>query len=314
MFFAAIAAAVSVSPGIWVLSHAQAPDGSPQGNTTLVVGEEAALVVDSAYLPSAARSDIAEIRRLTQKPVRYLLNTHWHPDHTRGNSVYAREFPGLTIIAQRETVRLIKSYDIANLARYPAVVARMKEAKNPEAAGMEQVLREQEGYVIKIPQLAFDSEVDLDLGGRRVEIRQIGRGHTLGDAIAWIPDAQVLATGDALVLPVPYFFNGYPADLARTLRELAQLGARTIVPGHGDVQHDNSTLDRESALIEAVRTQVNAEIEKRGSISTALDDARKAVDVRAFREQFAGADKGRGEEFDVAVANLIRLSFEQAPK
>ena len=177
-----LAAAVNLAPGIWVLRHADAPDGFPQGNTTLVVGEEAALVVDSPYLPSAARADIQEIRRLTQKPVKFLLNTHWHPDHSRGNSVYAREFPGLAIIAHQETVKLWKLYEPPNLVRYPQ--RRAATTDPATAAGMDAVLAELKGHASRGPELGFDGAIEIDLGGRAVQIRHFGRGHTLGDAVA----------------------------------------------------------------------------------------------------------------------------------
>ena len=122
-----IAAAVQIAEGVWAIRHPHAPDGFPQGNTTVVLGRREALVVDAPYLPSAARADAAEIRKLTKKPVRWLVNTHWHPDHTRANAVYASEFPGLSIVAQRETVELLQRYEPPNLARYPSFLARFKD-------------------------------------------------------------------------------------------------------------------------------------------------------------------------------------------
>ncbi|HYO92299.1 MAG TPA: MBL fold metallo-hydrolase, partial [Pyrinomonadaceae bacterium] len=70
-----------LAEGIYVIRHPDAPDTFPQGNTTVIIGEREVLVVDSCYLPSSAREDIAQIRQWTTKPVRYLLNTHWHYDH-----------------------------------------------------------------------------------------------------------------------------------------------------------------------------------------------------------------------------------------
>jgi len=95
---------------------------------------------------------------------------------------------------------------------------------------------------------------------------------------------------------------------------MALLHARVIVPGHGEVQRDNQAIDREVTLIETVRAKVEDEVARRGSISTRLDDVRKVVDLKVFRAQYAGSDKDRGEEFDEAASNLVRLLFEQAPK
>ena len=75
-----------VAAGVYAIRHVDSPDTNPQGNTTVIIGERAVLVVDSSYLPSSAAEDIAQIRQWTKLPVRYVLNTHWHPDHQRGNS------------------------------------------------------------------------------------------------------------------------------------------------------------------------------------------------------------------------------------
>ena len=93
----------------------------------MIVGERGVLVVDSSYLPSSAAEDIAEIRRWTDRPVRYLLNTHWHPDHQRGNSAYVDAFHDVTIVAHRETAKLMAAYDAANRERYPKRLQSMKE-------------------------------------------------------------------------------------------------------------------------------------------------------------------------------------------
>src|SRR5215210_368914 len=87
----------------------------PHSNVGVVIGDTAVLVIDSDYLPSAAKADIALIRTLTTKPVRFLVNTHWHGDHTHGNSVYRDSFPGITIIGARENRDFIE----INQARFP---------------------------------------------------------------------------------------------------------------------------------------------------------------------------------------------------
>ena len=99
-----------IADGIHAIRHQDAPNGFPQGNTTVIIGDRDVLVVDSCYLPSSAREDIAQIRQWTDKPVRYLLNTHWHADHSRGNGAYADAFPSISIISQTATRELIKGY------------------------------------------------------------------------------------------------------------------------------------------------------------------------------------------------------------
>lgn len=322
-----------VAEGVYAIRHADAPDTNPQGNTTVIVGERSVLVIDSAYLPSSAAEDITQIRHWTDKPVRYLLNTHWHPDHQRGNSVYVDAFPEVTIVAHRETAKLMAAYDAANRERYPKRLQSMKEslAKGRDAdgkaldatartelqktvEGRSRVMAELERSRLQLPTLTFDSELTLDLGNRSVEIRHDGIGDTRGDAWAYLPRDQVLVTGDLLVAPVPYFFAGYPESLAQRLRRLQDLDVKAIVPGHGDVMRDKNYLRAVLEMIETIVGQVNAAVVRIGSLSARLEDVRPQIDVAEYRRRFAGDDPNNQEYFDESIEGLIKDAFQQAPK
>jgi cyclase len=311
-----------VAEGIYAIRHADAPDTNPQGNTAVIIGERAVLVVDSSYLPSSAAEDIAQIRRWTDRPVRYVLNTHWHPDHQRGNSVYVEAFPDVTIVAHAQTARLMASYDAANRERYPKRLQAMKEAlaQKPDAElqktvdGRIRVLAELERSRLQLPTLTFDSELQLDLGNRIVEIRHSGTGDTRGDAWAWLPKEQVLVTGDVLAAPVPYFFAGYPEGLAQTLHRLLDLDAKAIVPGHGDVMRDKTYMRAVLEMVEAIVGEVNAAVVRIGSLSARLEDVRPQIDVAEYRRRFAGDDPHNQEYFDESIEGLIKDAFYQAPK
>jgi glyoxylase-like metal-dependent hydrolase (beta-lactamase superfamily II) len=311
-----------VAEGVYAIRHVDAPDTNPQGNTTVIIGERDVLVVDSGYLPSSAAEDVAQIRQWTKLPVRYLLNTHWHPDHQRGNSVYVDAFPGIAIVAHQETAKLMAAYDAGNRERYPQRLQSMKEtlAKKPDAElqktveGRSRVLAELERSRLQLPTLTFDSELSLDLGNRRVEIRHTGVGDTRGDAWAYLPKEQILVTGDLLVAPVPYFFAGYPEELARSLRGLLKLDVKAIVPGHGDVMHDQTYLRAVLEMVETIVGQVNAAIVRIGSLSARLEDVRPQIDVTQYRRRFAGDDPHNQEYFDESIEGLIKDAFYQAPK
>jgi glyoxylase-like metal-dependent hydrolase (beta-lactamase superfamily II) len=311
-----------VAEGVYAIRHVDAPDTNPQGNTTVIIGERAVLVVDSGYLPSSAAEDIAQIRRWTDRPVRYLLNTHWHPDHQRGNSVYVDAFPEVAIVAHPETVRLMASYDAANRERYPKRLQSMREtlAKKPDAElqktveGRSRVLAELERSRLQLPTLTFEDELTVDLGNRVVQIRHTGIGDTRGDAWAYLPKERILVAGDVLVAPVPYFFAGYPEGLARTLHRLAELDVQAIVPGHGDVMHDKTYLRSVLEMIETIVGQVNAAVVRIGSLSARLEDVRPQIDVADYRRRFAGDDPHNQEYFDESIEALIKDAFYQAPK
>jgi glyoxylase-like metal-dependent hydrolase (beta-lactamase superfamily II) len=315
-------AVTKVAAGVYAIRHVDAPDTNPQGNTTVIIGERAVLVVDSGYLPSSAAEDIAQIRRWTDRPVRYLLNTHWHPDHQRGNSVYVDAFPDVAIVAHQETAKLMAAYDAANRERYPQRLQAMKEtlAKKPDAElqktidGRSRVLAELERSRLQLPTLTFASELIVDLGNRVVELRHSGSGDTRGDAWAYLPKEQILVTGDLVVAPVPYFFAGYPEARARALRRLLELDVQAIVPGHGDVMRDKAYMRAVAEMVETIVGQVNAAVVRIGSLSARLEDVRPQIDVAEYRRRFAGDDPHNQEYFDESIEGLIKDAFYQAPK
>jgi len=321
---------VEVGKGIYAIRHKDGPDTNPQGNTVVIVGERDVLVVDSGYLPSSAREDIAQIRLWTDRPVRYLVNTHWHPDHIRGNAAYRDAFPDVAIIAHPKTLELEKGFDEPNLVRYRARLEalktqvasgkgadgkRLSAAERQEAATTLErrtaVAREFDGYVPAYPSLLVADEMSLDLGARTVEIRNLGSGHTVGDLVVWIPEEKVLVTGDLVVYPVPYWFAGQPYDLIRALETIDAMDLKAIVPGHGSVLHDKEHLRRMLELLKWTRDQVVHEVRTRGSLSSKEEDVRKAIDFGAAEKQFAGDDADNLEFFRESVDGLVRGLFYQ---
>ena len=116
-----------LAEGVYEIRHPDAPDTFPQGNTTVIIGERSVLVVDSCLLPSSAREDVEQIRKWTNKPVTFLVNTHWHFDHTLGNATYAAAFPSIQIIAQKATWKTIADFNQGAVTRYPARADRFKK-------------------------------------------------------------------------------------------------------------------------------------------------------------------------------------------
>jgi cyclase len=309
-----------LAEGVYAIRHPDAPDEFPQGNTTVIVGQREVLVVDSCYLPSTAREDIAQIGAWTDKPVRYLVNTHWHYDHTMGNGAYAAAFPGLTVIAQTETKRNIAGYNPHWFERYPKYTAGIREmlrtgqdeSGKPLAddrrkelertlPGRAPVAAEFAAIVDRVPDTAFDREMAIDLGGRVVQIKHLGRGNTAGDAVVYLPAEKILVTGDLLTHPIPYLGGGYPTELPATLRALGQLDAVAIVPGHGEVLRDKAYLYRVVAFVEAVNAAMSEQVyrsPRRGDLETVKAAVLAAFDVTPWRKEFAGEDPGNLEYFD----------------
>jgi len=319
-----------LAEGVHVIRHPDAPDTFPQGNTTVVIGDRAVLVVDSCLLPSSAREDIAQIRQWTDKPVTWLVNTHWHFDHTLGNRTYSEAFPAIQIVAHTATRTTIANYNPGAVARYPGRAERFRkilesgkdtdgspltagERKDYERslAGLSPVVEELKTTSQLAPNVVFDDTLDIDLGNRQVQIRRLGPGNTAGDTLVYLPADQILVTGDLLVHPIPYFFGGFPVDFPRTLRAMAQIDARTIVPGHGEVQRNKDYIFRVVDLLETVNALIEKEINEGRTLEEVGQSVPGSSAVKAQRRKFAGSDVDEGEFFDTTVEALIKAAYNQ---
>src|SRR6202034_3985968 len=175
-----------LADGVYEIQHKNVPGGA-SGNTTVIIGDREVLVVDSAYFPSVAREDIEQIRKWTDKPVGFLLITHFHNDHNNGKSTYMAAFPNLTIIAQEETKKDMDLIQPGNLERTPReygeAAAAYKQGKDTDGHALsdeekkqvvplipifESVGAEFKTIVYESPSLTFKHRIDIDLGNRQV--------------------------------------------------------------------------------------------------------------------------------------------------
>jgi cyclase len=325
-----------LAEGVYAILHDDAilqwPSGAtgwPHGNTGVVIGDEGVLVVDSTFLPSRARADIALIRSLTDKPVRYLVNTHWHMDHTSGNAVYAEAFAGLTLVSQRATGEHMAFWDV----RWPRVETtsgsetrkevqeleeRLASGKDAQGAAisaesralLERVIGQIRNELSELeafrpgpsPHLVFDEELALDLGRRRVVLRNRGRANSPADITIFLPEERVLFTGDILVHPVPYAMGSYPVAWAQVLRELERLGAAVIVPGHGPVLRDPVYLRQVRELLETTTARTRA-LAVQGKT---VEQIKKEIDLQDLRGRFvAGEDPTAMYFWDYSIKNAL---------
>ena len=319
-----------LAEGIHEIRHPDAPDTFPQGNTTVIIGERGVLVVDSCLLPSSARKDIEQIRQWTKQPVTYLVNTHWHFDHTLGNTTYAAAFPSIQIVAQAATRDIIAEFNPGAVSRYPDRAQRFKKVldtgKNPDGrpltegerrdyerslAGLAPVVAEMKNTVQLVPNVAFTQQLDIDLGNRMVQLRFLGPGNTSGDTVVYLPKEKILITGDLLDHPVPYFFGGLPLDFPRTLKAMAELDADTIVPGHGDILKSKDYIYQVIDLLNAVNQEVEQEVNSGRTLEEVQLEAPKALDAPAWRRKFAGENAEDGDFFDQTFAALIKGAYNQ---
>jgi glyoxylase-like metal-dependent hydrolase (beta-lactamase superfamily II) len=312
-----------------------APDSKTpyfNGNTLVVVGDDGVLVVDSGDALSATRKTIAEIRRITPLPVRFLVNTHWHWDHTLGNGEYRAAFPGVTIVSTAATRALMDTKGRANLAgsiaAIPPYLDALRQALgsgtrrdgSPLAPGDRESLQAQlddlgrglqfyKDAQVALPDVAFDRELTIRLGSRVVELMAFGPGNTAGDAVVYVPDAKVVASGDLVVAPTPFAYDSFIFDWPAAMRRLVALDAAIVVPGHGPVMRDWTYARLVSELLESIGAQVRSAVTR----GLSLEDTSKAVDVRALRTRMAGADPILARNFDqFFLAPAMDAAYKEA--
>jgi cyclase len=321
-----------LGPGIYAFICPETKGPVPSGNVTAIVGDDGVLVVDSGRFPTLARRMVAEIRRKTNQPVRYLVHTHWHLDHMVGDGAFRAAFPGATVIATDFTrrkmlekqvgyLRDVEKNDQEYLTGIEAMLAKgTREDGSPipedakayfrsMAADIRLEMSELAGARVVEPSLTFDKALTVYLGRREIRIAFLGDGNTAGDTVVYVPDSKVVATGDLLVSPVPYGYGCHPAAWIETLKKLMTLDATAIVPGHGPVMRDWTYARQVIAVLEAVRAQVNEAVRE----GATLDQTRQRVNLDAYREGFAGDDYGRGRAFRDFFANdAITRAYQEA--
>jgi cyclase len=320
---------IQIADGIY--QFATGPDGYvPNGNSIVIVNQDDVLVFDTFTRPSTAREVLAEIRKLTDKPVRYVVNSHHHPDHWSGNEVYAQAFPNLEIIATEESRRYM--LNVANA--WPAVFTEnlrrnqadfdkeISTGKQADGAPLTAEQRRKDEDDLKLerefaaeaqtvkrtyPTLTYTDTLTLHHGGR--EFRFIS---TVGDAdgttVLYLPHEKILITGDVISFPVPYV-NPYLSRHAHSLRSLAQLDVAVIIPGHGPAWHDKSYLNLEAGLIESIVTQAE-QMAQKGIVT--VEEVQRSVNVEPFRVQFTHDDPALNAKFQRYVGRMIENASREA--
>lgn len=208
-------------------AYAYTAEGDP--NTGIVVGDDAVMVIDTQATPVMARDVIRRIRAVTDKPIRYVVLSHYHAVRVLGASAYAPE----QIIASQDT--------------YDLMVERGEADKASEIGRFPRLFRDVESVPpgLTWPTLVFSGQMTLWLGKLEVRIFQPGRGHTRGDTVVWLPQERTLFSGDLVEFDAtPYAGDAYFQAWPGTLDTLADLDAQALVPGRGPALEGRSEVAR----------------------------------------------------------------------
>ena len=220
-------------------------------NTAIIENDDGVMVVDTHSKPSAARVIVAQLRDITAKPVRYVVNTHFHWDHWHGNEVYPAAYPNAEIVTNQITREAMVKKGLKRIQDHvrqvPDEIARLRgaldAARGPEErTKLEADLRLAESYLAEVralqpalPTIAFEQTMRLYRRDREIHLLHLGRAHTEGDVFVYLPKEKVVITGDAVIGWTPFMGDGYPEDWVGTLDRLGQLDWTHLIMGHGDV-------------------------------------------------------------------------------
>jgi glyoxylase-like metal-dependent hydrolase (beta-lactamase superfamily II) len=217
-------------------------------NSPVIVGESETLIVDSGTSPAAGRALVQDVKALTDKPVKYVIDSHYHYDHLFGNQVFG---PDVQIIGHDHTVERLKANTMEQYTfltsvrpipqRVEALRQRIAEEKDPQQkATMERQVQNSLNYQEQVkevrqtpPNMTFDSTMTLHRGGRELKLMYLGRGHTDTDVVTLLPRERIVLTGDLMESVLSYMGDSYPDEWIVTLDRLKALDFDTVLPGHG---------------------------------------------------------------------------------
>jgi cyclase len=246
---------IQVAEGVFAFITPPYGDVGLDGNSIVILGSDGVLVFDTNGTPAAAAAVLAEIRTMTDRPVRYVVNSHWHWDHWYGTELYQRAFPDVRIVAHEKTRQMMMGPALAFNrpgieTQLPAYVQSLEkkvataaaaDPPAPDLSKLKQLLEEDRSFLEQkahvrhtFPSVTFTDQLNIYLGDRQIQVLHYDRAVTPGDACLYLPKEKILITGDLLVNPVSFALSCYPTGWLNTLQKLDALDASVIVPGHGE--------------------------------------------------------------------------------
>jgi cyclase len=271
------------------------PQALTNSNAAIFVLDRDVLVVDAHSKPSAAAALIAQIKKeVTDKPVRYLVNSHFHWDHTQGDTAYKTAGNEVDIIASEATKQLMTQLQRDRLKEsldsVPGLIdsarSRLSRATTAERERYNDILQqltayqeEMKSYPLELPTLTFaKTHVIKDRAGE-LQLAFNGKAHTAGDVQVFSPSKKVVATGDAVIGFLPNLNDGFPRPWPKTIDAVGAWKFDHIIPGHGSVQHGRARMSQFRNYIE----DLTARIERAKKGGTPLSDLQKTITPASLR-------------------------------
>jgi cyclase len=274
-------------------------------NAAIFVNSADVVVVDAHSKPSAAASLVAQIKKeVTAKPVRYLVNTHFHWDHTQGNSTYKAGGAKLDIIASDTTKQLMTQLARNRLKEsldsvapmIDGLQARLAKAASPAERALRQdqirqleaYRTEMKNYSLELPTITFAKSYLIKDRAGDLHVEFHGRAHTAGDIVVFSPQKRVIAAGDTINGFLPNLADGYPKPWPATIDSFGQLPYDHLIAGHGPVHHDRTRIGQFRNYIE----ELTGLVEMGKKAGKPLAELQKALTVASVKTLQANGYRG----------------------
>jgi len=293
-------------------------------NSMVVIGKKEVLVVDSHVTGAAAQALLKAIKTLTDKPVRYLVNTHYHFDHAHGNDAFP---DGVAIIGHEYTREkllgpvLEENTFLSFTTSLPEDIAKLKaqaasETDATKKAALKEEVRIQQDYMeatAKIvptpPTITLREELSVHLDDREIRLLFLGRGHTGGDIVVYLPEDRIIFTGDLLLPSLSYMGDGFVDEWPGTLEALKQLDFKVVLPGHG-APMTGEQAKTHIGHIQAYLLELWGEAGKGMLMGKRVGDIAQTIDLSAQAAKIPGAPPIGADPR--AVARIYELLNERA--
>jgi cyclase len=260
------------------------------GNCMVLVNDSDTIVVDSHVSPSAGRALVDSITKITDQPIRFLINTHFHYDHVFGNQAFTEDvaivgtdatrenllragLKGVSFLNHRKAVTDLADQATTALAKEtdPAKKTRLQN----QLLAVETRLKELDEARPTPPTVTFEKQLTFHKGGRTIQLICFGRGHSAGDVVVFLPKEKVIFTGDFLLKGPSYMGDAYIDEWIDALERLKALNFEWILPGHGEPFRDRKFIDAQQAVLKSLWDQLAA-MRKQG---ISPQDAVRKVDL-----------------------------------
>jgi glyoxylase-like metal-dependent hydrolase (beta-lactamase superfamily II) len=316
---------IEAAPGIYAVSPNFAG-----ANAAIIINNTGVIVVDSHSSPASSATLIDGIKLLTDKPIRHVINTHWHVDHQSGNESYRNTVDGPVDIISHDYTRA----DIPTLGRTQyeqstPYLTMPLEAANEALAGtslsnlqreavgkfhglQEEFIARGDSFEFTLPNLTVERSLTLHSEVNTAQVTYLHPPHTRGDVVVYVPEQRVLIVGDILTKPILWTWSSYPQDYIKTLRALEALDIDKILIGHGGpILEGKDYLITARQLMEGIVTFSIAAEAAGLSAEQAVENGLADATLQSYRNRFVADNEQENQMFDQMIGWTIDRAYSE---